>query len=112
MDIRNATVADIPEIMRICDSARNYMRANGNKAQWINGYPSKQLWLDDIAKKQCFVCEEKNHLCAVFAFIIGEDPTYTYIEDGDSEDIFDYLLENGFSNSGHSNDSEGDINAE
>ena len=34
------------------------------------------------------------------------------IQDGDSEDIFDYLLENGFSNSGHSNDSEGDINAE
>lgn len=82
MDIRNATVADIPEIMRICDSARNYMRANGNHAQWINGYPSKQLWLDDIAKKQCFVCEEKNHLCAVFAFILGEDPTYLYIENG------------------------------
>ena len=82
MNIRNATVADIPEIMRICDSARNYMRANGNKAQWINGYPSEELWRDDIAKKQCFVCEEKNHLCAVFAFILGKDPTYQYIENG------------------------------
>ena len=82
MNIRNATVADIPEIMRICDSARNYMRANGNKAQWINGYPSEELWRDDIAKKQCFVCEEKNHLCAAFAFILGEDPTYQYIENG------------------------------
>ena len=82
MNIRNATVADIPEIMRICDSARNYMRANGNKAQWINGYPSEELWRDDIAKKQCFVCEEKNHLCAVFAFILGEDSTYQYIENG------------------------------
>lgn len=34
------------------------------------------------------------------------------IQDGDSEDIFDYLLENGFSNSGHSDDTEDDIDAE
>ena len=37
----------------------------------------------DIEKKRLYVCKDEEGVQAVFAFIIGEDPTYSYIEDGE-----------------------------
>ena len=81
MNIRKGTLSDLDEIMRIYAAAKKYMVATGNKTQWNNGYPQRELIEDDIAKGQCYVCEE-NGVCGVFAFILGEDHTYNYIEDG------------------------------
>lgn len=80
MFIRNAEVADLLEILKIYDIARSYMRENGNHSQWINGYPSEELLREDIANKQLYVVEEEGVLYGVFAFILGEDPTYKNIE--------------------------------
>ena len=82
LNIRNARVEDLPEIQRIYSSARQYMRDCGNHSQWIGGYPSQELLLSDIEKEQLFVINNGEAICAVFAFIIGADPTYSYIEDG------------------------------
>ncbi|MBR5329656.1 MAG: N-acetyltransferase [Firmicutes bacterium] len=81
MNIRKATLADLDEIMRVYAAAKEYMVATGNKSQWNNGYPQRELIENDIAKEQCYVCEE-NGIKGVFAFILGEDHTYNYIEDG------------------------------
>ena len=82
MDITYAQTEDIPEIMRVYDSARHFMRQSGNMQQWINGYPQEALLKEDIEKKQLYVMRRQGRICGVFAFIIGPDPTYAKIEDG------------------------------
>lgn len=78
--IRQATVQDIPEILRIYDAARAFMRASGNHAQWTNGYPSEEIVRSDIARGISWVLEDEEHIAAVFALIPGDDPTYAHIE--------------------------------
>ena len=56
MIIRNAELAELDEIMKIFDIARQYMREKGNMNQWINGYPSRELITKDIEAGHLFVC--------------------------------------------------------
>lgn len=78
--IRPAALPDLPRALEIYDSARQFMRRSGNSAQWVNGYPSPALLRDDVAAGHLFVMEDDGHIYGVFAFIIGEDPTYTVID--------------------------------
>lgn len=81
--IRHASESDLDNIMPVYYLARKFMRRNGNMTQWGNGYPSREQILADIRSGVCYVgvdCDEK--IAMVFAFIPGEDPTYSYIEDG------------------------------
>ena len=79
--IRQASVQDIPEILRIYEAARAFMRRSGNLTQWTGGYPSEDVVRADIARGVSYVLEnEAGHLHAVFALIPGDDPTYAYIE--------------------------------
>lgn len=79
--IRQATVQDIPEILRIYGAARAFMRRSGNMMQWSGGYPSEDIVRADITKNILRVMEnETGHLYAVFALIPGDDPTYARIE--------------------------------
>ena len=82
MLVRRAAPEDLDAIMAIYDSGRAFMRAQGNYVQWVNGYPSRDLLAEDIRKGQCYVCEADGELAGVFAFILGEDPTYQKIEEG------------------------------
>ena len=41
--VRAAREQDLPRILTIYNVARRYMRAHGNTAQWVNGYPSEEL---------------------------------------------------------------------
>lgn len=83
IQIRKGTVADIDAIMSCYDVARQYMRASGNPSQWINGYPSRELVTEDIAEGVSYVgIDEDGEIIMAFAFIIGDDPTYSVIEDG------------------------------
>ena len=79
--IRQASVQDIPEILRIYEAARAFMRHSGNLTQWTGGYPSEEIVRADIARGVSYVLEnEAGHLHAVFALIPGDDPTYAHIE--------------------------------
>lgn len=83
MKIREETASDIDDIMTCLETARQLMRAYGNNSQWINGYPSRELVKKDIARGISYVGEDENgEIAMTFAFIIGDDPTYTVIEDG------------------------------
>ena len=84
INIRHAKIEDLDRIMEIYDCARKIMRDSGNPNQWINGYPERNLIKEDIAKNQFYVCEnEDGIIVAVFCFVPGPDPTYSYIEDGE-----------------------------
>lgn len=83
MKIRLSKTEDLDSIMNIYDIGRQTMRTNGNDKQWINGFPQRTLIESDIEKGISYVFtddEDKPH--AVFAFILGADSTYSYIEDG------------------------------
>ena len=72
---------DIPDIIQIYELAKNFMRIRGNQAQWNNGYPGETDIVSDIKRKNLFVgIDHDNDIVCVFAFIIGEDPTYASID--------------------------------
>lgn len=54
---------------------------NGNHSQWGKGDEPEALIEEDIRQGNLYVLEEAG-IHAVFAFIIGEDPTYLEIEEG------------------------------
>ncbi len=84
MKIRRAEEGDLALILRVYETAREYMRQSGNPDQWGTDKPKRKLLEDDIKKGELFVGEsEEGEIHFVFAFILGADPTYSYIEDGE-----------------------------
>ena len=79
---RGANRFELDQIMEVYARARALMAQNGNPTQWGDNYPSRQLIEEDILSNRLFVCVINGELEAVFAFILGEDPTYKKIEDG------------------------------
>lgn len=82
MTIRQTTLADFGQIQKIYAYAREQMRLGGNPGQWGDSRPSLETLRKDIQNGQSHVMEEKGQICGVFTFIIGEDPTYRIIEQG------------------------------
>ncbi len=80
--IRNAKATELAEILKIYDTARDFMRKNGNPTQWANGYPSEAVLGEDIEKNRLFVLEENGRLIGVFMFTLDEEPTYKIIKKG------------------------------
>ena len=80
MLIRQATAADIDEIMRIYDAGRAFMRAHGNESQWVGGYPSREAILRDIAADAGYVVTDEGEVVAYFAFVPSPEPTYDRID--------------------------------
>jgi len=80
--IRPAVQADLNAIEELYAYARQFMADNGNPTQWKDGYPQRDLLEEDIRLGKLYVAQEQNEICGAFVFVIGEDPTYAYIEDG------------------------------
>lgn len=82
LTIRKTTLNDLDRVMELYDIGRNYMRANGNMLQWINGYPERDLVKKDISSGESYVVVDEDGIHAVFMFMQRSEPTYGYIEDG------------------------------
>ncbi len=84
MNIRPARESELPRLMELFDTARAYMRKNGNTVQWVNGYPSEDLIRQDIAQDRAFVVEEDGVEEAVFCYLAGRhvEPTYAVVYGG------------------------------
>lgn len=82
MKIRRALMEELDEIMEIYDHAKQVMRASGNKDQWTDGYPPRELVSGDIADGMEYVLEKDSQILAVFFLKQGEDPTYKKIYEG------------------------------
>ncbi|MDE5608528.1 MAG: GNAT family N-acetyltransferase [Muribaculaceae bacterium] len=80
MEIRKTTPDDLQRVMDIYNSAREFMKRSGNPTQWPPDYPSEKLILSDISNGNSYVVTVGNRIAGTFAFIIGEDPTYSRIE--------------------------------
>ena len=82
MIIRDTTIADYGQIAEIYAYAREQMRQAGNPCQWGDDRPSEETLLKDIRNGQSHLLEEQGLIRGVFTFIIGEDPTYRIIRQG------------------------------
>ena len=83
IQIRPSTPADLPVLMDLYDSGRRIMRSSGNLYQWTKGYPSEEIVMQDITRGNSYLClDEAEHPVGTFAFIVGADPTYARIYDG------------------------------
>lgn len=76
--VKQATCAQLHEVMDVIDQARTIMRVNGNETQWINGYPSSQLILNDIKNNHGYIILNNNEIVGYFTLIIGNDPEPSY----------------------------------
>ena len=82
MKIRPAAQADLAKIEEIYAGARQFMCENGNPTQWNDGYPRRELLEEDIRLGRLYVTEQGENICGVFMFVLGDDPTYSYMEGG------------------------------
>jgi len=80
MLIRKASIEDLADILEIYDRARQYMAEKGNPNQWKNGYPPKELVVEDIESGHLHVCVMDGDIECVFYFAVGIEPTYERIE--------------------------------
>lgn len=82
LSIRKAVPDDLPAILSIYQTAREFMAANGNASQWGNNRPSVDVVKADIEKNQLHVITEAGIIHGVFAFLPGSEPDYAVIEQG------------------------------
>ena len=85
MNIRHATEADVPVMMKIYEFARAFMAEHGNPNQWgPTNWPPEALIHEDIAAGKSYVCMHEDQIVGTFFYDFGEDiePTYRVIEDG------------------------------
>ena len=92
MNIKLCTANEIDKIMQIYDTARSFMRENGNKNQWVNGYPSKELIMEDIRLNRFYGVYDGDELIGVFMLLAGEDPTYKKIYEGNWLNNEEYVV--------------------
>ena len=82
MGIRKTEMRDFDRVMEIYYMAQERMIENGNPTQWGHFYPTEEMILDDIEKSISYVIENDGIIVGVFMIREGDDPTYSYIEDG------------------------------
>lgn len=99
-NVRKAEPADLDRLMEIYEGAKRFMARTGNPNQWIDGYPSREVIAADISKGHCHVWEEDGEIIAAFALIVGNDPTYSRIDDGQWLNDLPYAVVHRLASSG------------
>lgn len=80
--IEKAKPSDLPELLRIYDIARDFMRKTGNPNQWGSGYPGEETLLHDISEGNLYVLKADGFPSAAFVLAIGKEPNYEKIDNG------------------------------
>ena len=79
---RGARRADLDAILKIYARARQAMADSGNPTQWGGDYPGLPELLPDIARGDSYVLTENGTVVGTFSFIIGDEPTYQMLLNG------------------------------
>ncbi len=74
--IRLAETKDLSNILAIYRAARSFMKQNGNRRQWGEVYPPRDILENDVCRRQLYVCYKDDAVYGVFAFLSGGDPDY------------------------------------
>ena len=79
-EIRKARKTDWNAIQAIYAGAREFMAWTGNPNQWGKDRPPENTLKKDIEAGNLYVLIWDGTIHGVFAFLLGEDPTYGYID--------------------------------
>lgn len=80
MQIRQANIEDLPQLLALYDHARIFMAEHGNPAQWGKNYPPEELVEVDIRNGNQYVGVADERIVATFFYCPMEDPDYQVIE--------------------------------
>lgn len=81
MKIKQAIKEDLPAMQEVFAIGRDIQKKSGNLTQWVDGYPSDELLLEDIDQGAAYICvNDADEILAVFAMFTTPDPTYTEID--------------------------------
>ena len=84
IEIRKTQPTEVELLMDIFEQAKRIMRKDGNMRQWTGGYPSREIVMADIGQGNSYVCvDDSGEIVGTFTFILGKDPTYTHIYNGE-----------------------------
>jgi N-acetylglutamate synthase-like GNAT family acetyltransferase len=75
MQIRLATLTDIPSIMQLIGELVPVMQAAGN-FQWDDAYPNPEVFENDIALKRLWVADAGNSIAGIAALTTDQEPEY------------------------------------
>ena len=81
MQIRQGRVNDLDAMRTLYAEARGTIAALGID-QWQNGYPEREILLEDVRQGWSRVLDEAGEVVGAFALIPDGEPTYDVIEDG------------------------------
>ncbi len=76
--IRKANIDDLDTIMVLIENGRNHIKQY-NIEQWTNGYPSRELILEDINNDRAYIFMDNDEISGYFV-IINYDPCYDMID--------------------------------
>lgn len=81
--VRPAELKDLDKITQIIDDAKDLHEQNGSN-QWPKdkAYPSYMDFLQDLNAKSLYVYDYGDEIIGVASIIVGEDPNYNVIYDG------------------------------
>lgn len=82
MEHRPARISDLDRIMEIIADAQDFLRDNGVD-QWQNGYPSREVFTEDIKNGECLVFLDEGRIVGVISLLLGHEPSYDTVYDGD-----------------------------
>lgn len=78
MQIRLATLNDIPKIMLLISEVVQLMNASGN-FQWDEFYPNPEKFVEDVAGGKLWMAELKGQIAGVSAITTDQDPEYAQV---------------------------------
>lgn len=81
LSCRAAAEEDMPDIERIVGDARRGLR-RFHIDQWQGGYPSREDFLTDIRRGECFVVLHGGEVAGFFTLSLREEECYASITDG------------------------------
>lgn len=81
MLFRNSTIQDLDYILNILEEAKIFLKNNGVD-QWQNGYPNKEVILDDIKNNESYVLEYENKIIGTTVLSFRGDNNYNKIYEG------------------------------
>lgn len=82
MNLEHGKLSELEKYLAIYKRAREFMISTGNKNQWKEGYPPKEMIINDINSGIFYVLKDKEDIVAIFALIKGIDKTYIHIYEG------------------------------
>ncbi len=81
MEHRLASISDVDRIMEIIADAQRFLKESGVD-QWQNGYPTREIYAEDIEKGCCHVFTVEGSVAGVISVFFEKEQSYDVVYDG------------------------------